>query len=58
VAIRGTDPNQRRLITDVDLDILRDAHGFGVVPEPSTALLLGLGLAGIASLRRSSRRGS
>ncbi|MFQ5698489.1 MAG: VPLPA-CTERM sorting domain-containing protein [Myxococcota bacterium] len=49
---KGTGFGERRLITDVDLDILRDAHGFTIVPEPTSAVLLLGGLAGLSALRR------
>ena len=43
---------ERILIADVDLDILADAYLYAVVPEPSTYLLLGTALVGLATLRR------
>lgn len=41
---------------EADGQVFRVAAGQFVVPEPTTGLLVGLGLLGIAALRRSSRR--
>jgi hypothetical protein len=45
---------ERTLVADVDLDILEDAYGYTVVPEPSSYLLLVGALFGMIALR--SRR--
>lgn len=41
---------ERKIESDVDLDILADAYGYTVVPEPATLALLALG--GLAAIRR------
>lgn len=41
---------------EADGQVFRVAAGQFVVPEPTTGLLVGLGLVGIATLRRGSRR--
>jgi hypothetical protein len=42
---------ERILIADVDLDILEDAYGYTVVPEPSSYLLLSIAFLGLMALR-------
>jgi hypothetical protein len=51
----GLNVGERRLISNVDLDMLADAYGYTVVPEPSAALLLGLGLIGLTRVRARSK---
>ncbi len=48
------DPNAPKIVVKADFTFL----GGAVIPEPGTALLLGLGLAGLASVRRGSQDGS
>ena len=43
---------ERLLIADVDLDILEDAYGYTVVPEPSSLALLGAALLVLVGLTR------
>ncbi|MFQ5530966.1 MAG: PEP-CTERM sorting domain-containing protein [Gemmatimonadota bacterium] len=44
--------SERRLISFADLDILSDAYGYTVVPEPGTLPLVLLGVLGLAAARR------
>jgi len=43
---------ERKIESDVDLDILADAYGYTVVPEPTVLGLLGLGVLGIMRRKR------
>lgn len=53
----GIARGERRHVSFADLDVLADAFGLTVVPEPGTVWLLGLGLAGALVWRRGRARG-
>jgi hypothetical protein len=47
---------QRRSISTLDLKMLQAAFGYAIIPEPSTILLAGFGLASLAGLGYARRR--